>query len=197
MNGEAAEKELLPPGTQVVVRLQANRKVFLIDGQPAPSNAQKMLGHLLSLPQVEATDDDVFGTNERKKVGDNWNVRGTEAVRDLAARGLTVKAENIRGSMKLEKAAVVDGISSLSISGRMDVDRIAPPLPPGFFVEKANASAVLSGEFPVDTSLGRLSETASMTIAFVGRGRPTLYDPEVTVAVQSEQSVQRKFKPLK
>ena len=110
---------------------------------------------------------------------------------------MRVKAENVKGSTTLEKVVDVDGIKCLHLSGNMELTGMDFPLPPGFTVEFSDMSAVLSGDFPVDPSIAPLSETGTMTMAFVGKGKPSPDSPEVTLSIEKSKSTEIRLRFLK
>lgn len=197
MDGNAAEEEVLAKGTQIVVRRRDSDMEFLIDGKVVSKDIAKVLGLFFSLPRSQVTDDDIFGTKERKKVGDSWAVNSKLAAKDGASAGIKVDAENITGSTKIEEVVVVSGKKCLRLSGKMELSNVAPPLPAGMAVEKSNMSVSFSGVFPVDTSIGRLSQKMTMTMALVAKGKPTPDAPETTVSVKMTKSMHMKLRPLK
>jgi len=196
-DGKSYENEVLAKGTEVIARLDKKRETFLIDDKPASPEVEKVLGLFFFPHTSEVTDDDVFGTRERKKVGDSWPVNSSVAARDLEDEGMRVKAENVKGSTTLEKVVDVDGIKCLHLSGNMELTGMDFPLPPGFTVEFSDMSAVLSGDFPVDTSIAPLSETGTMTMAFVGKGKPSPDSPEVTLSIEKSKSTEIRLRFLK
>jgi hypothetical protein len=105
--------------------------------------------------------------------------------------------QTIKGSTTLEKVVDVDGIKCFHLSGNMEITGVDFPLPPGFTVEFSDMSAVLSGDFPVDTSIAPLSETGTMTMAFVGKGKPSPDSPGVTLSIEKSKSTEIKVRILK
>lgn len=197
MNGNATEKEVLPKGTQVVVRRRDSKQEFLIDGKVVSKDIANVLDLFFSLPQTQATADDVFGTKERKKVGDRWATNTMKAAKTFASVGFKVDAENIKGSVTIEKAVVVRGTRCLHLTGKTELDMFELPLPAGLTVEKSSMSILFSSDFPVDTSLGSLSDKTSMTMALVAKGKPSPDAPEITLSMKMSRSKQMTRKLLK
>ncbi len=197
MNGKSNKKGALPKGTQVVAQLRDGEEEFLVEGKAVPKDTAKMLGLFISFSTEQVTDDDVFGTKERKKVGDSWAVNSILAAKDLAADGIKVDAENIKGSTTIKKVVVVDGTKCLLLSAKMTIDKLVVPVPPGMTVQKASVSAALSGEFPVDTSIRLLSEKKKRTMEILAKGKLDPDGPEVTLSIKMAQSDQVKQSPLK
>ena len=197
MDGNDTEEEVLAKGTQVVVRRRDSKTEFLIDGKVVPKDVAEVLGLFFSLPHSKVTDDDIFGTKERKKVGDSWAMNSKLAAKDSALQGVKVDVENITGSTKIEEVVVVGGKKCLRLSGKMEISKFAPPLPAGMAVEKSKMSVSASGVFPVDTSIGALSDKTTMTIEVVAKGKPTPDAPELTMSMKMTKSTHTKSKPLK
>ena len=202
-NGNASEEEVLSKGTQVVVRRRDLKARFLIDGKDVSKDVEEVLFLIFSHSRSQETYDDMFGTKERKKVGDRWAMNSTKAAKVLAPEGLKVDPENVKGSTKIEKLVVVEGTRCLQLSGKMKMElgTVLPRLPPGLPAELAVRKSILSlsfsGAFPVDISIGRLSEKMTMTRAFVAKGKPAPDAPEITLSMKMTKSRQMKRKFLK
>ena len=133
----------------------------------------------------------------RKKVGDSWATDNKKAAKILTELGLKVDAKNIKGTTKLEKVVVVHGTKCLKISYKVGFRMFEAPLPGTLAVEKSNGSLSASGEFPIDSSIGKLSEKTTMTMAFVAKGKLSPDAPEITISTKMTQSKQMKRKFLK
>jgi hypothetical protein len=192
--GNAEEQEVLKKGTQVVAQIKDGQEEFLVDGNVAPKDVAKLLGHFISLRAGQVNDDHIFGTKERKKVGDSWPVNSVKAAADLSTKGMKVSPENIKGNTMLEKLVVVDGRECLKLDAKIDMSNISLPLPSGLTVEKSDMSATFSGEFPVDVSIRRLSEQLAMTVAITAKGKPNPDIPEITLFMTMERSRSMKWK---
>lgn len=195
--GAANEEEVLRKGAQVVAQLQGKEKEFLVDGEAASKDIAGILDLFISFPTTPTTDDDIFGTKERKKVGDSWPVNKAKAVEDLSDEGMSVKAEDIKGSTKLEKLAVVDGVQCLHLSAKLDIGKLSAPLPPGMAIEKAAMTATFEGDFPLDVSKDCLSQGMTMTMSMIAKGKPSPDAPEMTLSTKREETRKMKRKDLK
>jgi hypothetical protein len=196
-SGETNEKEALPKGTQVVAQLRNGKEEYLVNGDVASKEIAKVLNLFISLPITKKTDDDVFGTKDRKRVGDHWPVNTANGAEALAALGVKVDADNIKGTMNFEKLVVVDGINCLQLNGKMEMSNIALPLPAGLVVESSSISTTYSGEYPVDLAIRHLSEEISLKINLMAKGKPKPDAPEITMSMNMEKSKQMKLKFLK
>jgi hypothetical protein len=196
-NVNANKEEALPTGTQVVAQLRDGQKEFLIDGKAVSEDIAKMLDLFISFPTTQTTDDDIFGTKERKKVGESWTVNSIMAVKDLASDGVEVDLANIKGHTKLEKVVTVEGIKCLLLSAKMEISKLVPPLPSGLTVEKSNMSAIFSGEFPLDISIRPLSQKNNMSMEVLAKGKFSPDTPEVTLSTEMTKSGYEKYRFLK
>ena len=167
---------------------------YLVNGQIASNEIAEVLSTLFVLPQSETTDDDVFGTKERKKVGDSWGVNVVKAASSLSPE-FKLAPEDMKGTTTLEKILEIDGVKCPWISGKLDINKASPPLPPGFVVEKSHISAAFAGVFPIDVLLDYFSEEMSMRAAIEAKGDSN--DPNIRISLNVEESRIEKHKPLK
>jgi hypothetical protein len=182
------EEEALPKGTQVIAQRRDGKKEFFIDGKIANEDIDDMLDIFITIPATQATDDDIYGTKERKNVGESWAVNSVNALKDLASDGMVVDLAKMEGSTKLERIVEVEGIKCLLLSASIEVSGVVPPLPSGLTVEKSNVSAIFTGEFPLDISIRPLSQIHKMTFEFVAKGKSSPDAPEVTLSMVSSKS---------
>jgi len=197
VDGNDTAQEVLAKGVEFVVRLKGIEEEFLIDGKVVSKELAEVLDVLFDLPEMKITEDDTFGTKDRKKVGDSWAMNSEMMAKGFASNGSEVEAENIKGSMELEKVVEVDGKKCLRINGKFKMSKFGLPLQAWMSVEKSSMSGTSSGDFPVDMSIGRLVERMSMTMGCVAKGKPTPETPEITVTVNGISSKQMKRKYLK
>ena len=197
MNGEVNEREILSKDTRIIAQLRNGKQEFLINGNVASSEITEILCLLMALPTTQATDDDIFGTKERKKIGDSWALDSAKGAIDCAAKGMTVTAENIKGSTKIEKMVGVDGTKCLQINANIEMNNCVPPLPAGMTIKGSNMSATFSGEFPIDVSLPALSEDATVKSSLEAKAKPSPDAPEITLSMNMSESKHAKYRPIK
>lgn len=196
-NGKTPEQEILPAGTEILAELQGKEEVFLVNGKPVSPEVKKVLNLFFSLRHDKTTDDDVFGTKERKKVGDRWPVHNAEMAASLSEVGILAKPDSIKGSTALDKIVESDGIKALRITGNVEVENLtSPALPPEFIVDKANAFVYFSGDFPIDTSKAPLSDKMDMNMWLTGRASAP-NGIGFVLSMRMEQTVEKKYKALR
>jgi hypothetical protein len=195
----AQTTELLARGRVVVVEHRDGRARYTVDGEKPPKEIEEALGIVISAHEPNsATDDDIFGTKERKRVGDEWGINAEAAARDFTSRGVKIEPANIAGSTKLVNAKTHEGTKVLELTGKLKIRDLALPLPAGAQVEKSNVEALFWGLFPTDAkSTRRVAESMLLKTAFAVRMKKPDTGEEVLVEALVEQGHQAKFAPVK
>jgi hypothetical protein len=167
------ETVLVPKGKAFVAEGKGkDTKFSLKDGGEMPKEASEALELVISLDTNKTlTDDDLLGTKDKKKVGETWKVSSENVAKDSERVGVTVKPQDVEGSFRLDGVEKVGAIECLKLSGNLKVNHLLTradeneddALPEGFVVEGGSMEAKYAGLFPVDTSIGSLSESASTT----------------------------------
>ncbi|MCX5683207.1 MAG: hypothetical protein NT049_05920 [Planctomycetota bacterium] len=179
---------LVPAGAVVVASLKDKEPVYEIAGQKVSPEAQQALSQVYTPGKGGATDDQIMGTTERKKIGDRWALNSEFAAKDAAANGLDVKPEDIKGTVTLEKIVKAGGTDCLQLAAEVNIARFVPPAPPGLVVEKGKMLAKMSGLFPVNASLGEVEKSETITISIVMKGaKPQPDAPELVVDTVGER----------
>lgn len=172
---------LLAKGSVVMGALIGGKSVYEQDGTPVGEDAQKALRMVVSLGGGGATDDDIFGTSDRKKVGQRWSIEVERAAEDLKTKGLGVKKEDLTGTATLEKVVRVADTECLQIALDISVAQLSVPTPAGFAFDKVSLVARGFSIVPVNPALGIIQQTLDMTMKLVMKGRPKADGPEVVV----------------
>jgi len=196
-NDDRNETVALAKGTRVIVRLQDPDKMFLINNKKVSSNIKKLLELFFSPIDNNVTDDDIYGTKERKKIGDSWNVNRAMAAKVLSKDGVVIQEDSIKGSTKLENITTVNGKPCLYITGKFEANKINLPLPSDYLIDKTVLSGLFATELPVDTTTGSLSDNTYVSILVEGRGRPNASDANIAMIYKTTQALQRSFTYIK
>jgi hypothetical protein len=172
-----------------VVKKLNGKPAFLVDGKPVDKKAAAVLGILFAPPHSKVTDDDIFGTKERKKVGESWPINRDLAIMDIAKKG--VQIEDLAGTTKLEKVFVVDGLKCLKVTAEMETDKFTLPFSPMLKVKKSEMHMSFSGEIPAnknaDTTNVALKTEMNMSTIFSATGKPNPQTPEMKISVESSR----------
>jgi hypothetical protein len=183
-----AEKPLLAKGAVVIASVKDDETVFEIAGQPVDAETAEALGLVVALGRNRASDDEVFGTKERKKVGDHWAMNAELAAKELqdVMKGSTVKKEDVAGTVTLDKVVKVGTTDCLQISVEMTVNNETIP---GMEVSQMKIQVHFSGLFPIDLSKDIMEESDSMTMSMTGKGKPNPDGPEMVIESVAERSL--------
>jgi acyl-CoA hydrolase len=190
-------KSLLPKGTVVIASLKEKDEVFEIDDKPVSREVHDLLAFFVTLSKGEATDDEIFGTRQRKQVGESWDINAELAARDLDDLHLGVRKENVAGKTTLEKVFKAGGTDCLLVSAEVTVNKFAPPLPPGLSMESSLLRASISAKFPVDTTAQPHEGTMGVSVTFAARGKPEPNAPEVVIDGSFERHITEKVEPVR
>jgi hypothetical protein len=155
----AGRKEVLAAGALISATLVGMNAIFEVNGMPAEPEVAKVLRRVVSLSKNLVTDDQIFGTNDRKKIGETWAMNSTLAKQDLEKRfGFPI--DKMAGETTLVAATKVDGAEVLIVKSHISAEGIQFPLPRGFMLDSSTLDGDLSGTFPVRRPDGKHEQSA-------------------------------------
>jgi hypothetical protein len=154
-------KILAGSGSIVIASAENGKRVFSLNGTGVDSIEQGALELVTDLEAPAPNDDLMFGTHDRKKIGDSWPINANLMIRTLNQNS-SQKINSLKGKATLKDVVQEAGGPALIV----DVDIIAVPgFPPGVVVDQASATVKLSAHFPVDTALGKPEESTDMKMS--------------------------------
>ncbi len=194
-----ARRELVPKGSVITVSWDGKEQAFDMAGGLDPDTEESLrLLNLVSENPNGPTDDEIFGTKERKKVGDRWEGNSELMAKDLTRFGILVKKEDLKSTATLEKVVQVGKTECLQLNCAFTCDKFEPPLPPGFTVEKSALKADFCNKVPVATSLVLPEEgSMDMAIKLTARGKPNPDAGEIVLEIANEQSLTARATEMK
>lgn len=141
-------KQLFPEGTVVVAtRGKDGTKFAIKNGPEVPSAIEEALELVIDISDPEgATDDEIFGSKENRRVGDTWPIDATAATKELARIGLAVKEENIFGDTTLIEPVKVGTTDCLRIGLKFKARQIKSVKKPD---AKDDKLSVVDGHYTV------------------------------------------------
>jgi len=164
-----ATVELAKPGAVVSARLVGRERVFELAGARLAPDLQTALAAALPLrADDEPTDDDLFGTTQRRRVGESWPANA-ELFARFGAASVTFDPKDVAGTVTLAAVKPVHGESCLEVRWKLEARHgafKAGSLPLGFSGTTSSMSVTGSVLVPVAPALppaGR--ETAITAIA--------------------------------
>ena len=160
--------ELVPKGTTLTAEWADGKTRYRANGKDLPEFAGTLLRRVLDISDPEgASDDDMFGTKERKKVGDEWPIDKEAAVRDFKQKELEVKSEDVDGGSKLLEVAKVDAVPcyklEVSFEGK-NLKGTGKGAAEGMTLEKGRIRGTVTVLLPTDGQTGHLKENGTVTI---------------------------------
>ena len=173
---DGTEESLVAEGTDVTLRLAegAEEPTVTVEGKPAGAELAEIIGEFFDLGSEDEFDADaVFGTSEKKKVGESWAIDPVVAAKSFAESGdgLEIDPENLEGKLTLHGIVEREGIRCLDIRGELTMKGLKAPMPPGIEVSESLGRATFSGLFPIDESLSPIEENMSLDFTMNAAGK--------------------------
>jgi hypothetical protein len=125
MTGEGTTVELLKPGSVIVADERAQEPVSLKGGTMDEKELKAFLMVYTVHKQGAATDDDMFGTKERKTIGDSWSINVARVFDTFNASGLTVPPGHLSGTVTLVAKDEIGSIDCLRLRGEFAADGLS------------------------------------------------------------------------
>jgi hypothetical protein len=188
--------DVLPAGRKIVAELnERNQTVFAIDGDPALEDTSEALNVVLSAHEPGSpTDDEIFGTRARRKIGDRWPINSRLAASYYSRSGLKVAEEDLKGDVSLDGVQTIGGVEALAITAHMTAGRMTMELPEWLRIEKSSLSGDFGGFVPADPKApDLLSDKLQMHMNFVMTGRKPETGSDVKVEYVVERSLENAY----
>jgi hypothetical protein len=162
--------ELAKPGTLITARLAGRERLFEMQGARLAPDLQAALAAAVPLrADDEPTDDDLFGSARRRRVGESWPVDGA-LFAATGAPGITFDPGEVAGTVTLAGApTAAGGVPCIEVRWKLDARRgsFKPgSLPSGLLGTMTSMSVTGTTVLPVDDRLQPLSRETE--IAGVG-----------------------------
>lgn len=189
-------KSLIETGRIVIATREGEEEIFKIDDVPVDAITKKALSITVPLDDVDVTDDDIFGTREKKSVGDSWKINAALAVKSLEdALKVSTSTANVKGTTTLEGVVKTGREEHLIVSAWISIDSFSVPLPNGFKIQDGQVNASFSGKFPIKPTRERFEESLKMTAGFTAVGPSDPKSQGLVIQGFMERSVSRQMEP--
>lgn len=193
LSRKGMSKDVFVAGTVVMAGLVDGAKTYTVEGEDVEPAVAKALQELVTLNDAkEPTDDVVFGTKERKKVGDTWPLDTEAARKALTQKNVEVATEDVTGGSKLEEIVTVDGQKCLKVTGHVDIKKMVPKLPPGLKLNASTVEVKTSGIYAVSNN-HRMAATLNYKMDMKASG-PGPDGKEIEMRVSGEMQGEKTFK---
>ena len=141
----------------------------------------------------KTTDDKIFGTAQKQKVGSTWKIDPKSVAASAKEDKVIVDPKNVTGEMKITKAVKVAGADCLEMSGVFKVTGVKPPqrFPRNLRVVKSEMVGKFFTQLPVDLKAPRLHSRSEMAMEMEVNGPGGL-----RVSMRRQSTLIRKTMPL-
>ena len=135
-------------------------------------DALKLFFSLVSAEDRQ-TDDDMFGTDEKQRVGDSWKINAKALAKSARNDKVEIDPKNVSGKVTLVGVVKAGGHKCLEMKGQFTVKGLKPPadFPRNLRVIKSEMTGRVHSKIPVDTSLPEIENNMVMTMTMEVRDR--------------------------
>ena len=149
---------------------------------------------LFSLDDAEdkETDDDVFGTKNKKKVGDSWKINAKALAESAGNDKVKIDPKNVTGKISLAGVIKAGGHECLELKGNFTVKGLKPPadFPRNLRVVKSEMTSSVHSKIPVDTSLPEVENNMVVTMIMEVRSQRGQVTMKITRNVESQSKIE-------
>jgi hypothetical protein len=168
--------ELVPPGKKVLVQRKGKATSFMIDNAEVPKETTVALELVLRVyDPAHPTEDEAFGTAERKKVGDSWKGNAEAVFASMRESGVPIQKGSVEVNMKLADVQMAGDQKLMTIQGRvnavMEKGFRYPSFPEWLSVADGKMDVSLSNTLPVDPPAPSLGGKRDVTISMTTTGK--------------------------
>lgn len=164
---EAGGKALegIMEGTVVEIKRGKEQAEITVQNGTLTDGSLKLLAMLLPDPKdADMEDDAALGTHERKQVGDEWKVNPAGIAQNTAAAGVKMDKDDISGTVKILEVKEGAAGKALVIHTKLSMVNMPLPVPASTRVTQASIVSEMTGEYPVDVKIPRVSESSKMEL---------------------------------
>ena len=125
-----ATTELLKAGDVIGVRLEGGQQVWELGGAPLAAELKEALDSAVETPgDDEPTEDDIFGTARRHRVGDSWPIDAKLLAAQLSQKGMPATIKGVTGTATLAGTKSVQGVPCLEVRLDVELHDVKLPIP--------------------------------------------------------------------
>ena len=142
---------------------------YSVDGTPVEEKVAETLElfSMVGKGEMSGNTDSMFGTDEPRKPGDEWEVNGSEIAESFSNGGdMDISSESVNGTMKFENLVEIGGVPCQKVSGTITMNLSTfPGLPADAKVSNSTMTIGLSGAIPTDPTLPPVEESMTMQVS--------------------------------
>ena len=200
--GDGPASKPLKPGQVLVLTRNGDEKVAALEGGgDLPPAVAAAVNELVSAADPQSpTEDESFGTKDRKKVGDEWDVNAESLRASSLKQGIPVAKDGVRGKVKLvevrREGGVESGVYDLNVTAVGEKGGKMPKLPPGFAIDELTLKVTGHKVAPLDPALHTTAETLDVAMNLKVAGAVPNAGL-VTITVKAAGTKEHKFSAVK
>ena len=181
--------QVLPKGTVISCSVADKKQIYTIAGKPATPDVEKALDMVVDLGTGEPSKDEDFGTTEKKKKGDTWDLNGAAIKKALESSSNGYEFDHIEG-----KATLMDVTADTAIYAVRFRGDVKMPVPQGFTLDEASIDATYRLACPVDPLKYQGTDFEDILIYFTCHSAEQSARP-VVMKSMLEKTMTRTFTP--
>ena len=152
---------------------------------------------LFTFDEMDAkeTDDDIFGTKKKRKVGDSWKLNAKALAASAKRDKVGIDPKKATGKITFASVVKIRGHECLEVKGQFTVKDVRPPmnLPRGLRLAKSVMTGRMHSKQPVNPKLPELENHMSMSLDIEITDRQNGVTLKRTMRMESHS----KIEPLK
>jgi hypothetical protein len=162
------QKELLSRGTVLVKSNTVGKALFLVNRRPVTPEVSNALAIVLSTSAVDdTTDDEAFGTPERKRVGESWEMNRAKMTEVFKPhKDMVVK--DLEGKMTLKAVVTNAPVPFMRIGMQIKWKEAPTTLTKDQVSDDITITIDATDDLPLDGNLQSVAETAEFTFSGAG-----------------------------
>lgn len=169
VSSAAGRKGIFKRGDVVIAKAANGKCTYTVKGAEVSAEAAQALDSLFSLHSSDKGEDDIFGTDTPKRVGERWPIKAKDAMSGLFDSGSTFHPKKMQGECQLLSIREVDGQPCLNITATIKVNDFGSSLlPTGAKFKDTSIEGRFGGLFLVNGP--RVQETESLKAKFKFEG---------------------------
>jgi hypothetical protein len=191
--------EPLPKDAVVIAELKNGKTEFSLKSGILSPAAQEVLPMVVAL-DGGSRDDEIFGADKARKVGESWDINAAAMADDLKAKELEVDATKLSGKTTLVGVKNAGDVKCLELKAAVQGTGVQLPmgqLPPGMVVEKSQLQGTMTGLFPVDIALPAAQQAAAAEFEIHLAPPPAPGNPAIKIVVTGKVTHNETVTPVK
>jgi len=190
---DGGEEDVLPKGARIEALVSDLGTFINVNGEKTESRIEDVLCAILPLSSGDPTDDEIYGTPDKKKAGEFWPIEHGKMAEALRTGSL--KKDDIQGKSTLSKITKEGNVECMSVESSVDIKNIPVDLPYGHTLKTSSGTVRFSGKYPVAKSEKTIERETYLKVEGTGVYRNPVQGQELTTKVITEYSKCWQFYP--